>query len=118
MKLKRLVGLSAVVGWTVRPFLADRPPGRRGSSARFVGKRGGTGRSGANNGPSAPGCRTVRAPCGLSARASRTVRACRAQVGPRTRGDMSIALLSPSQTARDLHPSLFLLLSLKKRPSP
>jgi hypothetical protein len=100
----------------VRSFLADRPPGRRGPSARLVGKRGSTGRSEANNRQSAPGCHTVRAPRGPSARAPQTVRACRAHVGPKSRGDKPAALLSLSQTARTLHPSLFLALSQRKAP--
>jgi hypothetical protein len=74
---------------------------RRRPSARFVGEWGGIGGSGANNVPSAPGCRTVRAPHGLSASASRTVRVCRALVGP---GSMAVSqagnsfLLQPDQS--------------------
>jgi hypothetical protein len=104
------------VGRTVRPLLVDRPPGRCGPSARLMGKRGSTGCSGANNGPSAPGCQTVRAPRGPSTRAPRTVRECRTQVGPKTRGDKPVALLSLSQTARTLPLSLFLALSQRKGP--
>jgi hypothetical protein len=99
------------MGRTVRPLLADCPPGRRGLSARLVEKRDSTGRSRANNGSSAPGCRTVRAPRGPSAWAPRTVRTCRAQVGPRSRGDKSAAsFLYPKP--QEAFPSRSLSLSL------
>jgi hypothetical protein len=88
------------VGRTVRPLLADRPPGRRGPSARLVGKRGGTGRSGANNGPSALGCQTVRA--------------CHAQVGPRSRGDKSAASFLFPKT-QEAFPSLSFLFCIKEK---
>jgi hypothetical protein len=66
-------------------YMADRPPVRGGPSAQVGGAWGGTGCPYANNGPSVPGCRTVRAPRGLSAGVSRTVRACRMLVGPGSR---------------------------------
>jgi hypothetical protein len=103
-------------GRTVRGSGLDCPAAPSGPSAWVVGRRGGTGRSGANNGSSAPGCRTVRAPRGPFAGASQTVRACRTQVGPTSRGDKSATLLSLSQTARGLPPSLFLALSQGKGP--
>jgi hypothetical protein len=92
---------------------------RCGQSVRFEGDWGGTGGSGANNGPSAPGRRTVRAPRGLSAGASRTFRARHVQVGwsrEYISQAVSFLLLKPN-------PSLFYFsvscsLSLKKRPSP
>jgi hypothetical protein len=107
------------MGRTVRPLLADCPPGRHGLSARLVEKRDSTGRSRANNGSSAPGCRTVRAPRGPSAWAPRTVRTCRAQVGPRSRGDKSAAsfLYPKPQEAfpsRSLSLSLFIVLYQRK----
>jgi hypothetical protein len=64
-------------GWTVRRSRSDCPDAPGGLSARAgrtvraaCGEEGGTGCSGVNNGPSAPGRRTVRAPRGLSAGAS------------------------------------------------
>jgi hypothetical protein len=84
-EIKKEVGPSASTGRTVRLLLADRPQGQRGPSAWLVGRRCVSGRSGSNNGQSAPGVWTVRAPRGLSAGASRTVRPCHARVGPRPR---------------------------------
>jgi hypothetical protein len=85
---------------------------QRGPSAHVEGARGSTGGSGSNIGPSALGCRIVRAPRGLSAGASWTVRACRAQVGPGSQVVSQQAGLLSSQT-RTKHPlPLFLLLSL------
>jgi hypothetical protein len=106
--MRRKVGLSAAVGRTVRTLLADRPPGRGGLSAQLVGKRGGTGCSGANNGPSAPGRRSVRAPRGLSARAARRW----------VPGREEISLLPSllSQTTRTPSLPLFLALSQRKGP--
>jgi hypothetical protein len=102
------------VGWTIRLYLADRPPVRRGPSAWFEGDWGSTGGSGANNGPSAPGCRTVRAPRGLSAGASWNIRAYRTQVGPRSQGDKSTTLpfFFPNRKSPSPHLSLSLSLSL------
>jgi hypothetical protein len=74
-------GPSVGAARTVRSYLVDRPSVRRGRSAWVEGAWGGTGGSGANNGPSVPGCRTVRAPHGLSVCASRTVCTSRAQMG-------------------------------------
>jgi hypothetical protein len=114
-------------GWSDCPWqwagpsahLTDCLPVRRGPSARVEGAWGGTGVSDANNGPSASGCRTVRAPRGLSAGSSRTVRACRVQVGPRSRGDKSTTLFSSSQTARALlHISLSFSLALSQGRTP
>jgi hypothetical protein len=112
---KRKVGLSAAVGRTVHPLLADRPPGRRRLSAWLGGERGDTGCSGMNNGLSAPGCRTVRAPRGPSAWAPRTVRGCHARVGSRPRdvNEAGTPFSSPTQPRSSLF--LSLLLSLKKR---
>jgi hypothetical protein len=87
------------VGRTVRTHLANCPPGWRGPSARLVGKRCSTRRSGANNGP--------------SARVPRTVRTCRVLVGPRTRGDKPVALLLLPKP-QELLLSLSFLLSLKE----
>jgi hypothetical protein len=93
---------------------------QRGPSAHVEGARGSTGGSGSNIGPSALGCRIVRAPRGLSAGASWTVRACRAQVGPGSQVVSQQAGLLSSQTRTKHPPPLFLLLSLslKKRPPP
>jgi hypothetical protein len=113
---KRKVGWFAAMGQTVRPLLADRPSGRRGLSARLERESGSTGCSGANNGPSAPGRRTVCAPRGLSAGVSWIVRVCRALVGPGTQRDKAVAIPSLSQTARTLPLPLFLALSQKKGP--
>jgi hypothetical protein len=85
-EIKKEVGPSAATGRTVRLLLADCPPGQRGPSAWLVGRRCSTGCSGSINGQSAPGVQTVRATRGLSAGVSRTVRPCRARVGPRPRG--------------------------------
>jgi hypothetical protein len=106
------------VGRTVRPLLENRPPGRPGPSAQLEGKRGNTGCSGANNRPSVLGCRIVRAPRGPSAWAPRTVRACRARMGPRSRA-VKEAGSSFSSPTRPRPPLLIsLLLSLKKRLPP
>jgi hypothetical protein len=78
---KEDLGPSATDGRTVQPYQGDRPQVPHGLSARVAEARGATGCSGGNFGPFAPGCQTVRAPR-LSAGASRTVRACHAQVGP------------------------------------
>jgi hypothetical protein len=99
---------------TVRTLLADRPLGRGGLSARLMGKRGGTGCSGANNGSSTPGCRTVRAPRGPSAGASWTVRTCRTSVGPRSREVKSI-VSSLFPKPQEAFPSLSFLLYLKEK---
>jgi hypothetical protein len=99
------------MGRTVRLLLADCLPGRRGPSARLVGKRCSTGRSGSNNGPSVPGRQTVRAPRGLSAGASRTVCACRAPMGPRPQDENQAG---PSLSRPKTHSSLFLTLSRRK----
>jgi hypothetical protein len=98
---KGRLGPSAAVGRTVRQFLADCPSVRRGPSARVEGAPGSIGGSGLNNRSSAPGCRTVRVPRGLSAGASRTVRACRAQVGPDSRA-VSQADRTPSPNRNNL----------------
>jgi hypothetical protein len=82
-EIKKEVGPSAATGRTVRLLLADCLPGQRGPSAWLVGRRCSTGCSGSIKGQSAPGVRTVRAPRGPSAGVSRTVRPCRARVGPR-----------------------------------
>jgi hypothetical protein len=66
------------------------------------------------NGLSAPWVRTVRAPRGLSAGASRTVRAYHAPVGPRSRMSKVCCLPSRSQTERRPLLSIFLALSLRK----
>jgi hypothetical protein len=105
------------VGQTVRPLLADRPPGRRGLSARLGGVRGSIGCPGTNNGLSAPGCRTVHAPREPSAWAPRTVRGCRARVGPRPRDENEAgtpSLLQPDPGA--LSSSLSCSLSRKGTP--
>jgi hypothetical protein len=112
---KGRLGPSAAVGRTVRQFLADCPSVRRGPSARVEGAPGSIRGSGLNNRSSAPGCRTVRVPRGLSAGASRTVRACRAQVGPDSRA-VSQADRTPSPNRKEPHLFPSLLLSLKKGP--
>jgi hypothetical protein len=76
------LGPSAADGRTVRPYQADHPWVPHGLFARVTKARRATGCSGGNFGPSAPGCRTIRAPSGLSAGASRTVCVCHTQVGP------------------------------------
>jgi hypothetical protein len=105
------------MGRTVPPLLADCPPGRRGPSVRLVGKRCSTGRSRSNNGPSAPGRRTVRVPRELSTGVSRTVRACRTPVGPRPRDENQAGPFS-SLSRPKTHTSLFLALSLSKKKLP
>jgi hypothetical protein len=79
---KEDLGPSAADGRTVRPYQADHPRVPHGLSAWVTKARRAIGCPGGNFGPSALGCRTVRAPSGLSAGASRTVRVCHAQVGP------------------------------------
>jgi hypothetical protein len=79
---KEDLGPSAVDGRTVRPYQADHPWVPHRLSARVTKARRAIGCSCGNFGPSAPGCRTVRVPSGLSAGASQTVRLCHAQVGP------------------------------------
>jgi hypothetical protein len=59
------------MGQTVQLLLADCPPGRRRPSARLVGKRCSTGRSGSNNRPFARLADCPRGRRGLSARAAR-----------------------------------------------
>jgi hypothetical protein len=116
LKLKREVGPSVAMGQTVRPLLADCPPGRCGPSSRLVEKRCSSGRSGSNNGPSTLGGRTVRAPRGLSTGASRTVHRCRAPVGPRPQDENEARLLlfpNPTQVI----PFLSFLLPLKDKAS-
>jgi hypothetical protein len=66
-KIKRGGRTARVIGRTVWLLLADCPSGQRGPSAWLVGRRCITGHSRCNNGPSALGVRTVRAPRGLSA---------------------------------------------------
>jgi hypothetical protein len=106
------------VGWTVCLYLADCSPVRRGPSAQFEGDWGGTRGSGAYNGPSAPGHRTVRAPRGLSAGVSQTVHTCRAQVGPRSRGDKPTALSFFFPNRKSPSPHLSLALSQERTPPP
>jgi hypothetical protein len=64
---KEDLGPSAADGQTVQPYQADHPRVPHGLPARVTEARGATGCSGGNFGPSAPGCRTVRAPSELSA---------------------------------------------------
>jgi hypothetical protein len=108
--MKRLVGLSAAVGRTVRPFLADPPPGRRGPSAWFVGKRGGTGRSGGNNGPSAHLADRPQGHRGQSTHVARRWVPGRGEISHQ----LSFLFPKPQETFIPLS----FLLSLKKRPSP
>jgi hypothetical protein len=99
------------VGWTVQLYLADRPPVHRGPSARFMGELGGTRCSGANNGPFAPGCRTVRgcvADCPRVPRAGGTgVAGCKVK--------QAVLFFSNATKAPSLH--LSLALSQEKAPS-
>jgi hypothetical protein len=108
-------------GRTVRSNRADRPAAPGGLSARSartvrvsVGRRCFTGRSGGNNGPSVTGVRTVRAPRGLSAVVSRTVRPCRARVGPKPRDVVKQPSLLLSQTRTSPLLSLFLAPTQRK----
>jgi hypothetical protein len=78
----------------------------------LVGRRCGSGHSGSNNEPSALGARTVRAPRGPSAGVSRTVRPCRARVGPRPRIEI-VSASSFLPPPKHFAPFSFLLLSLK-----
>jgi hypothetical protein len=113
LNLKKEVGPSAAIGQTVRLLLADCLPGQRGPSAWLVGRRCSTGCSGSINGQSAPGVRTVHAPRGLSAAMSRTVRPCRARVGPRPRDEIDPASLS-LPPPKPVYPFLLLAPSLRK----
>jgi hypothetical protein len=115
-EIKKEVGPSAATGRTVRLLLADCPPGQRGPSAWLVGRSCSTGCSGSFNGQSAPGVRTVRAPRGPSAGVLRTVRPCRARVGPRPRDENKSAPF-PSPTPNPVLPSLSFLLPLKEKSS-
>jgi hypothetical protein len=107
-----------VVGRTVRPLLADRPPGRRRLSARLGVERGSTGCSGTNNGLSAPGRQTVWAPRRPSAWAPWTVRRCPARVGPRSRdaNEAGTPFSSPTRPRSSLFLSLSCSLSRKDTP--
>jgi hypothetical protein len=75
---KEDLGPSAADGQTIRPYQADCLRVPHGLSARVTEAWGATGCSGGNFGPSASGCRTVRAPSELSAGVLRTVRMCHA----------------------------------------
>jgi hypothetical protein len=81
-----------------------------------VGRRRSSGRSGSNNGPSAPGARTVRAPRGLSTGVLRTVRPFRTRVGPRPQMKTFQPLL-PFLHRRQFFPFSFFLPSLKEKSS-
>jgi hypothetical protein len=115
-EIKKEVGQSTSTGRTVRLLLADRPQGQRGPSAWLVGRRCVSGRSGSNNGPSAPGDRTVRAPRGPSAGVSRTA----ARVARRWvpgRGMKSIQPLLSFLHRTSSPPSPFFLPYLKEKSS-
>jgi hypothetical protein len=85
-----------------------------GPSAWLVGRRCSTGCFGSINGQFAPAVRTVRKPRGSSAVVPRTVRPCRARVGPRPRSEIDPAPPSLPPPNPILSFSLLLAPSLRK----
>jgi hypothetical protein len=107
LKLTEEVGPSAVIGRTVRlPWQTVR----RGSVDRLCGSWGG----GASLDVLDVISDRPRLGSGPSAGVSRTVRACRAQVGPRPRDEVKQAPLLLSPTRPNLLPFLFLAPSQRK----